>query len=165
MVQIVLSQKGCKPVRQVVTFVATGAYAGYSPIAPGTAGTLVGILLFGLLSSFDIYIYSLTVLGILVLACFVSGRAEQIFGQRDSPHIVIDEILGYLVTMFQFSATSRNILLGFLLFRFFDIAKPFPIRLIQLRLSGGYGVVLDDVMAGIYANISQRIILHFWYQL
>lgn len=164
MVQIVLLHLGCKPVRRVVTFVATGAYAGYSPIAPGTAGTLVGILLFVLLSSLDIiYIYSFTVLGILVLACFVSGRAEQILGQRDSPHIVIDEVLGYLVTMFQFSATWRNIFLGFLLFRFFDITKPFPIRLIQLRLSGGYGVVLDDVMAGIYANLSQRIILHFWH--
>lgn len=145
----------------MVTFVATGAYAGYSPIAPGTVGTLVGVALFIPFSSFNVYLYTLTVLCILALACFVSGRAEKILGQRDSPHIVIDEILGYLVAMFQFPPTVREIVIGFLLFRFFDIAKPFPIRLIESKISGGYGVVLDDFVAGIYANLLHRIILHF----
>jgi phosphatidylglycerophosphatase A len=145
----------------VVTFVATGAYAGYSPIAPGTVGTLVGVAVFIPLSSLNVYLYSLTVLCVLALACFVSGRAEKILGQRDSPHIVIDEILGYLVAMFQFSSSVRDIVLGFLLFRFFDIAKPFPIRLIESKMSGGYGVVLDDFAAGLYANLLHRLILHF----
>ncbi len=151
--------------RKVITFFATGAYVGYSPIAPGTAGTLLGIPVFLLFCSLNVHLYTITLLTMSVLACLVSEHAERILGQKDSPRIVIDEIIGYLVAMFQCPPTARDILFGFLLFRFFDIAKPFPIRLIQSRLPGGYGVVLDDVMAGIYANVSRRMILYFWYSL
>lgn len=149
--------------RKVITFFATGAYVGYSPIAPGTAGTVLGIPVFLFFYPLNVYLYTIMLFGMSALACFVSGHAERILGQKDSPHIVIDEIVGYLVAMFQCPPTCRDILFGFFLFRFFDITKPFPARLIQSRLPGGYGVVLDDVMAGIYANVFHRVILYFWY--
>ena len=84
---------------------------------------------------------------------YVSREAEKIFNEKDAPCIVIDEIVGFQFAMFLVSPTVLHIFLGFLLFRFFDIAKPFPIRLCERKLSGGYGVVGDDIVAGIYANI------------
>ena len=87
--------------------------------------------------------------------------AEPVFRKRDSRHIVIDEVAGFLVTMSFLPPTARHMLLGFALFRFFDIVKPFPIRRLE-GLKGGYGVVADDVMAGIYANMVVRVCIFLW---
>jgi phosphatidylglycerophosphatase A len=141
-------------------FIAAGFGAGYAPIAPGTAGTLVAIPIFLVLSSIPFPLYELTVLTFFFLASWISGEAQKDWGRRDHPRIVIDEIVGFLITMLWLPKTTLFIILGFFLFRFFDIAKPPPIRLTE-RVKGGYGVVLDDVLAGVYSNIILQIISYF----
>jgi phosphatidylglycerophosphatase A len=95
------------------------------------------------------------------VACWAAGEAERIFQEQDSKRIVIDEAVGFLVTMTALPPTWPYLIGGFCLFRCFDILKPPPIRLIERKVKGGYGVVLDDVLAGIYAQISLRIIAAF----
>ena len=138
-------------------FLASGFGAGYAPIAPGTAGTLVAIPIFLVLSSIPFPLYELTILTFFFFASWISGEAQRSWGRKDHPRIVIDEIMGYLITMLWLPRTILFIILGFLLFRFFDIVKPPPIRILE-RVKGGYGVVLDDVLAGIYANIILQIV-------
>ncbi len=143
---------------RLVLFFASGCYSGYAPIASGTAGTLVGIPVFILLSQLPLLPYGILTAGFLLAGVWLSFRAEAILGARDSGVIVIDEITGYLVTMFAVPAGWGTVLGGFLLFRLFDILKPFPIRRIDRDLPGGWGVMLDDVLAGIYANLSLQLL-------
>jgi phosphatidylglycerophosphatase A len=138
-------------------FLAAGFGAGYVRMAPGTAGTVVAIPVFLVLSSIPFPLYELTILAFFFFASWISGEAERCWGRKDHPRIVIDEIVGYLITMLWLPKTTLFIILGFLLFRFFDIVKPPPIRLLE-RVKGGYGVVLDDVLAGVYANIVLQLI-------
>jgi len=132
---------------------ATGFGVGYSPIVPGTLGTLLAIPLYLVLSEIPSPIYELTLMGFFFLSVWISERAEQFFGKKDDQRIVIDEMMGFFITLLWLEKTLLVIVIGFILFRFFDILKPFPIRHLEKRWRGGYGVVLDDVMAGIYANI------------
>lgn len=136
-----------------VRIIATGLGSGYAPFAPGTAGTLVAIPVYLVLFPLSWPLYLLTVVALTFLAIHVSGSAEVLFGRKDAPRIVIDEICGFLFAMFCVTPTVVHIAAGFAFFRLFDIVKPFPAGLIQRRLPGGYGVVLDDVAAGIYANL------------
>jgi len=140
--------------------IASGFGVGYSSVAPGTAGTLVAVPIFLLLSRIPFPLYELTGFTFFFLAAWVSDRAEKQFGRKDDPRIVIDEIMGYLITMLWIRKATLFIILGFFLFRFFDIVKPPPIRLVE-RARGGYGVVLDDVVAGIYSNIILQIVSYF----
>ena len=142
--------------KRFILLLAAGFGAGYAPIAPGTAGTLVAIPLFLILSLISSPLYELTILAFFFLASWISGEAQRCWGRKDHPRIVIDEIMGYLVTMLWLPRTLLFIILGFFLFRFFDIVKPPPIRLLE-KVRGGYGVVLDDVLAGLYANIVLQI--------
>ena len=142
--------------KRFILLLAAGFGAGYAPIAPGTAGTLVAIPHFLILSSISSPLYELTILAFFFLASWISGEAQRCWGRKDHPRIVIDEIMGYLVTMLWLPRTLLFIILGFFLFRFFDIVKPPPIRLLE-KVRGGYGVVLDDVLAGVYANIVLQI--------
>lgn len=143
-------------VRHLVIIFSTGLYSGYCPVAPGTAGTIVAVLLYLALSRLTALSYGITLVAFLFMSCWFSGAAEAIFSGRDSGRIVIDEISGFLVTMAFLSPESLYVLSGFFLFRFFDIVKPFPIRRLE-TLKGGYGIVADDVMAGIYSNLVLRI--------
>ena len=136
--------------------------AGRAPFASGTAGTIVGIPVYLIFSPFTAPIYLLTILALTFLACYVSGEAERIFRKKDASAIVIDEIAGFLWTMLFITPTWVHVMGGFLLFRLFDITKPFPARLCERRVPGGYGVVADDVVAGIYANIILQIAIHLW---
>jgi phosphatidylglycerophosphatase A len=147
--------------RRLAIVLATWWGVGYSPIAPGTAGTIAAIPLFLLLSLLPLYVYLPCVLGIGLLACWAAGEAERIFQEKDSQVIVIDEAVGLLVTMTALPPAWPYLVAGFLLFRCFDILKPPPIRLIERKVKGGYGVVLDDVLAGIYAHISLRLLFVF----
>ena len=140
-----------------IILLASGFGAGYSPVAPGTVGTLVAIPIYLVLSRIPFPIYELTLLTFFFLASWISNRAENYWGRKDHPRIVIDEILGFLVTMLWVPRTVLLIILGFFLFRFFDIVKPPPARLAE-KVKGGYGVVLDDVLAGVYANIVLQLI-------
>jgi phosphatidylglycerophosphatase A len=141
---------------------ATGFGVGYSPIAPGTFGTLLAIPVYYFLSTIPSPIYEITLIGFFFLSVWISENAEIFFGKKDDQRIVIDEIMGFFITMLWVPKTVRFVIIGFFLFRFFDILKPFPIRRLEKRLKGGYGVVLDDVIAGIYANIVVQIITHFF---
>jgi phosphatidylglycerophosphatase A len=148
--------------RQLIIFFATGAYTGYSPFAPGTAGSVVGIII-GYFFCAPMWqnepmIFAAIFAAAFVPACLIAGRAEQIFGEHDSSKIVLDEVFGMIATMFLNPLTWPWLLGGFLLFRIFDIIKPFPASLIDRKMAGGPGVMLDDLFAGIYANIVLRIL-------
>ena len=139
---------------------ATGFGSGFCPILPGTAGTIVAIPIYYVLSSLPLVLYAVIVGLFFLLSVVVSDRAQKHWGKKDDRRIVIDEIMGFLITMLGVPATLRAMILGFILFRFFDIAKPPPIRRLE-RVGGGYGVVLDDVMAGVYANLFLQLVLSF----
>lgn len=142
-----------------ILLLASGFGIGYFPIAPGTWGTLLAIPIESFLSKLSFPFYELTIPTLFFLSSWISGKAEFLFGKRDDPRIVIDEILGFLITMLWIPKTGLSIGLGFLFFRFFDIVKPFPIRHLERKVKGGYGVVMDDVIAGIYGNFILRLIL------
>lgn len=133
-------------------FIATGAYSGYLPKAPGTWGSLLAVLLWtsGLYRLTPAnYIVLLT--GILLLGTAAAGAAEKIVDRADPGLVVIDEILGQLIALAFVPWHPATALIGFALFRFFDILKPFPVRWLDQHIHGGLGIMLDDVMAGIYA--------------
>lgn len=145
--------------KKIIILIATGFYTGYAPIAPGTFGTLLGIPLGLLFSRCSAASQLLLFLIVFFIFSFIAGRAEEYFNKKDASHIVCDEVLGFLVSMFLIPYTIFNIIIVFFLFRFFDIFKPFPIRMIDQRIKNGYGVVLDDVLAGVYANIAFHILM------
>jgi len=139
----------------------TGFGSGYCPFAPGTAGTVVGICFFWCFSKFSPLLYLITLLSFIFLSAWIAERAEKIFQQKDAPAIVIDEIAGFLVTMLWIPFTVITVGIGFLLFRLVDILKPYPAGWIDRNFSGGWGIVLDDVAAGIYANLILRGIVYW----
>ena len=143
--------------KNLVLFFATGCYSGFSPGAPGTAGSVIGVALFWLLSPLSFPLYIITVTAFIFLAIWCASRAYGIFQKKDPSQVVIDEIAGYLVTMAALPPTWGYIIAGFLLFRVMDIVKPYPIRWIDQNIAGGYGIVLDDVLAGVYANIILQV--------
>ncbi len=141
---------------------ATGFGVGYSPVAPGTLGTLLAIPIYYFLSEIHFPLYEITLIAFFFLSVWIAENAEKFFRKKDDPRIVIDEVIGFLVTMLWVPKTIRFVIIGFFLFRFFDILKPFPIRRLEKRFEGGFGVVLDDVMAGVYANIILQIISYYF---
>lgn len=134
--------------------IASGLYSGYSPVAPGTVGSLVGLVFYPGLASLGLGGYCL----ICVLAFFVgvwaSGEAESSYG-KDGRRIVIDEIVGMWVALLGLPPRLSLVVAGFFIFRLFDIVKPFPAHRSQ-RLPGGWGVMMDDLVAGVYANLALR---------
>lgn len=133
-------------------FIATGFGVGYLPYAPGTWGTLLAVpLYFLIIKFFSNYFYAIVTLSFFfgILICDVATKA---FKTQDDSRIVWDEIVGFWITMLLVPPLPWLILLGFILFRLFDVIKPWPIRLIDQRIHGGLGVMLDDVLAGILAG-------------
>ena len=138
---------------------ATGGYVGYLPVVTGTFGTVVGLLPVYVLSRFENHFISLFLLAVFaVFAVWTAGRAEQAIGTDDPGCIVIDEIAGIMVTLWGLPFEWQPVVAGFLIFRCLDMIKPFPIRQLERNLSGGVGIVTDDVAAGVVANIVLRII-------
>lgn len=137
--------------------IASLFYTGYIPLAPGTFGALIGLIF---LMSFKIegFVFYSFLLFIFIIGVYVSDKAEQALGERDSRHIVIDEFAGYMVSMAGISQGLQNLLVAFIFFRVFDILKPFPIRNAERILNGGLAIMVDDVIAGIYSNIALRIL-------
>jgi len=136
---------------RIIMALATGFYTGYLPKAPGTWGSLVGLPLHYLLSRLAFQTH-LVILGIFFLAAvLIAGSAEKILDHKDPGVVVIDEIMGILITLMLAPADFRIWILGFVLFRFFDIAKPFPISWVDRRINGGIGIVMDDVLAGLFS--------------
>ena len=144
---------------RVVIFLATGFYIGYMPFAPGTFGTLIGLPVCYLMTRLHVGLALTGVVLFIFLAIGLASKAEKVSKQKDPAHIVIDEIAGLLVAFTGLPFNLVTALGGFVLFRAFDILKPFPIRLLEKKISGGSGIVLDDVLAGIYANLILRILM------
>jgi phosphatidylglycerophosphatase A len=149
--------------RRFILFLSSNAGLGYAPVASGTFGTLAGIPAFWLLASLPPWLWLLTFVALLCLSFWVSGVAGHIYGVVDDGRIVIDELVGYLVTVafLPFSWWAAG--LGFLYFRLFDIVKPPPARWFDQKLKNGYGVVLDDVAAGVYAALALRLTLGYFH--
>jgi len=141
---------------------ATGGYVGHIPVASGTFGTLVAVPLCFLLSLLGPFQGMLFIVLFVGFAVWIAGEAEKVFEQKDSRLIVIDEMAGFLVTLFLIPWGTKTLVAGFLLFRLMDIAKPFPIRKLETTLPGGWGVVGDDVLAGVYANVVLSVLMRFF---
>ncbi len=134
-----------------IKFLACGFGSGLAPLAPGTAGTLAGIPLCLLCFPLPWFFRLLVVIALLAFSIYIAGRAEKIYQKKDDQRIVIDEIVGFQITMLPVMITALHLCIAFVLFRLFDILKPFPLRRLQ-SLPGGWGIVMDDVGAGIYAG-------------
>jgi len=141
-------------------WIAMGFGAGKAPMAPGTFGTLVGIPFYLLLSVVSALTYAVIVVALFAFGVWISQIAERRLGRHDHPAIVWDEIVGFLITMFLAPVGWLWILIGFLLFRAFDVWKPFPIRVLE-RLHGGLGVMADDALAGAYACVVLQALVWF----
>lgn len=145
--------------KKLAIFLATGAYTGKIPFAPGTFGTLWGVLAAWLISGLTLQGRALATVAVIAISIWACGRASQALGKHDHPSIVADEISGYLVSFFMLPFTLPNAILVFILFRFFDIVKPNPAGALDKHLKGGTGIVLDDVAAGVYANMSAHALI------
>jgi phosphatidylglycerophosphatase A len=133
-------------------FIATGAGSGYLPKAPGTWGSLVGVLLWlAGMNRLALGPYLAVLAVLFIIGTIAAGTAEKIVDQGDPGIVVIDEIVGQLLTLTLAPAYPLAALVGFALFRLFDIRKPFPVGWLDQRIHGGLGIMLDDVAAGIYA--------------
>ena len=140
----------------------SGCYLGYSPIVSGTVGTLGGVVLYLLLNRYvQVPSYAVITVVIFILGIPASTRAEVIFDKKDSSKIVIDEVVGFMVTMLAIPLNWKYLVTGFILFRALDVIKPFPIRRLE-AFDGGFGVMADDFIAGIYSNLIMHGIVYFW---
>lgn len=141
-----------------IKFLASGAFLGYLPLAPGTFGTLWGIPIFYGLSHYSPGVQAGVTALFILAAVFLAGRAALAWGQKDPSRVVVDETVGYLTSVCWLPFTGFTVWGAFFIFRIMDIFKPFPIRKIDRELPGGWGIVLDDVLAGIYTNIILRLV-------
>jgi phosphatidylglycerophosphatase A len=145
---------------RAVLFVATGFFIGTVPFAPGTVGSLIGLPVCFLLSRLNLLQSVICILVFILFAIGIATAAEKILKQKDPGRIVIDEIAGLMVTFAGLPFNLKTALAGFIIFRVLDILKPFPIRILERRVGGGTGVVLDDVLAGVYGNLILRVVIY-----
>ncbi|OEU80827.1 MAG: phosphatidylglycerophosphatase A [Desulfobulbaceae bacterium C00003063] len=143
---------------QLIMALATGFYIGMIPKAPGTWGSLAAFLPWFLLKDLPLPAYLIVLATVFVLGFFVSGSAEKILDRPDAGPIVIDEILGMFITLTLAPPHPAAWILGFILFRIFDIFKPFPVSWFDQRVHGGIGIMMDDVIAGLYALASLQLL-------
>ena len=145
---------------RLAVLICTFGGIGYSPVAPGTAGSLAGLVLYGIFRWAGITpAVEAAIIVALVLAGAWSGTiAERHFGTTDPSAGVIDEVAGMLVTLYLLPVTWTLAVAGFLLFRLLDVIKPFPARRFE-ALHGGWGMMADDLMAAVYANLALRLLL------
>ena len=144
--------------RKVMMKIATVWDIGVGRRGPGTWGTLAAVPLYVVLSFLPWWAYMALTLCLIVLAIVASEIYEQESGTHDLPQVVIAEVVGFLVTMVLIPRTWQSVLVGFLLFRLLDIWKPFPIRWVDRRVHGGVGVVADDLLAGVIANLILQVL-------
>ena len=135
-----------------IVFLAFGFGSGLAKKAPGTFGTLAAIPVYWLFAQTDNMVYSLLTLFVTVVGVWICGIAAEKLGEHDFGGIVWDEVAGYLITLWLVPLTWQTIIAGFILFRFFDILKPWPIKWLDRHVHGGFGIMIDDVLAGVFAG-------------
>ncbi|MBA2540768.1 MAG: phosphatidylglycerophosphatase A [Deltaproteobacteria bacterium] len=146
----------------VAKALATAFGAGYSPVAPGTCGTAVAVPIAFLLAGIATWQFVAVAIAVTAIAILSAHYADRAWGTEDSQKIVIDEVAGYLVTMIPAPRDHwAPLLAGFIAFRFFDIVKPPPVRWLDDNLPGGWGVVLDDIAAGVMAGVVMGVATYF----
>jgi phosphatidylglycerophosphatase A len=139
--------------RRIGVFIATCAYVGYAPVAPGTFGSAIGLAVFyvvRLQRSTTVEVAAIVVL--VAVGLWSATEAEHHFGGIDPGPVVIDEVIGMLVTLAFVPVNLAGVIVAFVIFRLLDVVKPWPARRLE-HLPGGFGVVLDDMMAGVYGNL------------
>lgn len=137
--------------RNPVHFLAFGLGSGAAPVAPGTFGTLAAVPLYLLLAQLPLLLYLLAVLLAFAVGVWLCGRCAADLGEHDHGGIVWDEFVGYWLTMLAAPEGWQWVLAGFVLFRFFDVLKPFPISYFDRHIHGGFGIMFDDALAGSFA--------------
>lgn len=142
-----------------IHFLSLGFGSGLSPFAPGTLGTLAAIPLYFLIQPLSLPFYLLITFIALIAGFYLCEQTAKALGVHDHGGIVWDEIVGYFITMIAVPLDWKWILIGFVLFRFFDIVKPWPIKWIDSKVSGGLGIMLDDVLAGIFALFGLHLVI------
>jgi len=146
-------------VTRLAVFVATAGYCGYSPVAPGTAGSAAGLVVYLLVWwSGSRAVEIGLILAVFAVGVWAGTIAERYFGGIDPGPVVIDEVLGMLITLAFIPAGITAAFAGFVLFRIFDVFKPYPAGRFE-KLHGGLGVMADDAMAAVYANLALRLVL------
>jgi len=143
-------------------FFAFGFGSGLAPIAPGTFGTLAAIPVYWLIQGLALPLYLLWLAVTFALGVYWCDRSSKALGVHDHGGIVWDEMVGYWITMLLAPAGWLWMLIGFMLFRIFDIVKPWPIGWLDRRVGGGFGIMIDDVLAGIYALIILQLLAWWW---
>ena len=144
---------------RLAVVVATFGRVGHFPIAPGTAGSAAALPLFALLRWIGSPALDVSVIVALFAAgCWAGSVAESHYGRTDPGYVVLDEVVGQLLTLLFVPVTWVGVIVGFLLFRLFDIVKPFPARQCE-RLHGGFGIMADDAVAGVYGNLALRLVI------
>jgi phosphatidylglycerophosphatase A len=148
-------------------WIATFFGVGYCPVAPGTAGAAAGLVLFAILSRLSPMLYLLTCVALVFLGIWAAEEFSRQSGTHDDGRIVIDEVAGQLLTLVPLVLSGRRgsvplVVTGFVLFRIFDVWKPGPVRWLERNLSGGAGVVMDDVLAGVFAAATLGVIAWKW---
>jgi phosphatidylglycerophosphatase A len=145
--------------KHLIEFLATGGWIGHAPVAPGTFGSLAALPLCWMLSCLS-FGSEIVVMGILIGASiWISHAAEKMDSQDDPKHVVVDEICGMAVALSGLPFIPVIVIGAFALFRMFDIVKPFPIRWVDRKVPGGLGIMLDDILAGMLANMLLRLML------
>ncbi len=148
--------------KKLKRFIYTGFYSGYFPYAPGTMGTLVALFIYiGLYFSFGFdvkYINAAIVVFALIPAIILGNEAEKHFGKKDPQEVVLDEMIGFWIALFLHDFNFITVIIAFVLFRFVDIIKPYPIYRLQ-DLKGGLGIMIDDYIGGLYVNAILWIII------
>lgn len=142
-----------------IHFLAFGFGFGLAPVAPGTFGTLVAIPIYYLLMGLPVWAYIAIVVALFLFGIFLCETTSNNLKVHDHSGIVWDEIVGYLITMIAAPRGWQWMILGFILFRFFDILKPWPIKMIDARIKGGFGIMFDDVVAGFFGLIIIQLIV------
>ena len=140
---------------------ATGFGSGLSPVAPGTVGTLASLLLFLFVQDTTWPLLVICVVG-FIAGIWLCERTSEKLGEHDHGGIVWDEFIGMWITLLWVPLSFSTLIIAFVLFRLFDILKPWPISYLDKRVHGGFGIMIDDVIAGIFANVCLQLILWYW---
>jgi len=146
--------------RSPVLMLAFGFGSGLSTKAPGTMGTVLAVILFYGLMLMGVAWYTAGLVLVIVSGSWICGEASKKLGVHDHGGIVWDEVAGYLLTMYWAPFTIQNMLIGFVLFRAFDILKPWPINWLDKHVSGGFGIMIDDILAGLMAAVCLQGLLY-----